>query len=141
MEPTELLQKVSGCGSENIDLYFPSPTFVCSKVVSHLYLFVVKELDASPAKGDRGDSRPDPENGDEVEGHVFRAVPSVLHDRPQFGRPGTAEGDVVEGAGLVGVGAVAVVPIQLARRFAVGVEVYAEEKRQFSTAWKKIDQY
>ena len=27
MEPTELLQKVSGCGSENIDLYFPSPTF------------------------------------------------------------------------------------------------------------------
>ena len=65
----------------------------------------------------------------------------MLHDRPQFGRPGTAEGDVVEGAGLVGVGAVAVVPVQLPRRFAVGVEVYAEEKRQFSTAWKKIDQY
>ena len=57
----------------------------------------------------------------------------MLHDGPQFGRSGAAEGDVVEDTGLVGIDAVAVVPVQLARRCALGVEVDAEEKGQFST--------
>ena len=106
-----------------------------SRGVPCLYLFVVEELDAAPVHGHGGDPRPDPEDGHHVEGHVLRLVTAVLHDRPQIGRPVAAEGDVVEGARrLVGVDAVAVVPVELARGGALGVEVDAEEEGQFSTA-------
>ena len=111
----------------------PSHIFI-SRGDTRLYLFVVEELDVPPVHGHRGDPRLDPEDGHHVQGHVLRVVTAVLHDGPQFGRSGAAEGDVVEGAGLVGVDAVAVVPVQLARRCALGVEVDAEEEGQFPTA-------
>ena len=46
------------------------------------------------------------------------------------------EGYVVEGSGLVGISAVAIVPVEFSRRLAVGIEVDAEEKWEFSAASK-----